>query len=79
MPQYQTTIQHNLHEFKTYFRPEKCISDGDELVYVFENNFAAARHATIANSLIQQMNLPLTAIHGGGACYFIVKSNEYEL
>lgn len=79
MLHYQTSIEKHLEEFRVQFPLTKCLREKDELVYILPTHYNAHRTAQEAVFLIHQLNLPLTVLHGGSACYFVVKSNEYEL
>lgn len=73
----------NLETYLTNFRERypitKVLQDQDKLTYIFRTFYNASKAATEANMLIEQMDIPLVAIHHGTSSYFVVKSSEVEL
>lgn len=72
------SLELQLEFFKTNYK-KKAISGDYELMYLFATHNAAARETTNANFLINQLKLPLVAIHYNSCNYFVVKSEEVEL
>jgi len=73
----QSKIQEHLETFRRYFpKAKKCYVSQDFISYGYTEIRHAATDCTSANKLINQMNLPLVAIHSQNSKSFVVQSNE---
>lgn len=72
------SLELQLEFFKTNYK-KKAIAGNFELMYLFNTHYLASRETANANYLINQLKLPLVAIHYNSCNYFVVKSDETEL
>jgi len=76
MPIQLSRIEKDLTEFRTKFRSIHVRQDENYLVYNYKNIRHASVSCSEANLLIEQLNLPLVAIHNQNDNSFVVQSNE---
>lgn len=72
------TLSEHLLEFRERYNSMKCLVEDDYVIYIFKSYYNAYKACNEANYLIEQMKLPLVAIHGGSNSFFIVQSNQTE-